>query len=85
MHYVYVLESSVDKKQYVGCTANLEKRIQEHNAGLNASTQARRPLKLIYYEAFLLKEDAFAREKILKGQWGRKFLQRVLKHYFQNK
>jgi len=82
MHYVYVLESEMDGKLYIGCTNNLQRRIQEHNAGTNPSTKARRPLKLIYYEAFLLQADAFNREKIIKGQWGRKFLQRVLKHYF---
>ena len=33
---------------------------------------------------FISKKDAFNREKILKGQWGRKFLNRVLKNYFKS-
>ncbi|MFH1781175.1 MAG: GIY-YIG nuclease family protein [Patescibacteria group bacterium] len=84
MFFVYVLQSIKDGKRYVGCTNNLKRRLQEHNSGLAESTRYRIPFKLIYFEAYLNRSDAFAREKILKGQWGRKFLQRVLKNYIKN-
>jgi len=41
----------------------------------------RRPLKLIYYEACLNKEDALHREKYLKTHYGRMFLKNRLKSY----
>jgi len=79
MIYVYVLRSLQDKDLYIGVTENLENRIKEHNLGLESSTRPRRPFKLIYYEAFLSRDDAFNREKYLKTGWGRKHLRHALK------
>lgn len=66
MFYTYVLLSKSDGKLYVGSTNNLKRRFAEHNAGDVESTKPRRPLKLIYYEAYLLEIDARNREKQLK-------------------
>lgn len=86
MYYVYVLLSEKDNNKYIDCTNDLEKRFKEHNSGQNKSTAIRKPFKIIYYEAFLNKEDAYNREKNLKMKWGNKFLERILTNYFkQNK
>jgi len=45
---------------------NLKLRFEEHNNGSVKSTRNRRPLKLIYYEACLQRDDAIRREKYLK-------------------
>ena len=66
MFYVYVLRSMKDKKLYLGYTNDLKRRMGEHNSGLNTSTKFRRPLKLIYYEAYRAREDAEHREEMLK-------------------
>lgn len=66
MYYVYVLKSKKDKKFYIGLTNNLRKRFFEHNQGLSRSTEYRRPLTLIYYEAYFSQKDAQIREKRLK-------------------
>ena len=58
MYYVYVLLSKKDKDFYVGFTDNVNRRLKDHNSGKVPSTQARRPFKLIYYEAHLSKKDA---------------------------
>ena len=55
IYYTYVLKSSKDNKLYIGHTNNLKKRLVEHNKGVVDSTKSRRPLKLIYYEACLVK------------------------------
>ncbi|HBM46058.1 MAG: hypothetical protein UT05_C0012G0008 [Parcubacteria group bacterium GW2011_GWF2_38_76] len=78
MHYVYVLKSNKDRKTYVGCTRDLRKRIIMHNTGRVESTAGRRPLKLIFYEAFNNQSDAFEREKYLKTGWGRNQLKKLL-------
>jgi putative endonuclease len=78
MFYTYVLLSKKDKEMYVGYTANLRKRIEEHNKGRVPVTNLRRPLTLIYYEACLKKEKAIAREKYFKTGFGRKFLKNRL-------
>jgi len=82
MYYVYILQSKKDRKLYVGCTNNLRERVTLHDAGKVESTKLRRPFILIYYEAYLNKSDAFAKEKWLKTGWGRNYIKRTLKHYF---
>lgn len=79
--YVYVLQSLVDGDKYVGFTANLRKRVEEHQKGRSFSTRLRRPFKLIYYEACLSEEDAERRERYLKTTGGRRFLAKRLRHY----
>ena len=51
----------------MGSTKNPERRIAEHNAGMVASTQHRRPLILIYSESFDTKKAAVNRERYFKG------------------
>ncbi|MCX5701612.1 MAG: GIY-YIG nuclease family protein [Candidatus Omnitrophica bacterium] len=81
MHYVYVLQSLKDGEFYTGFTSNLERRIKEHNDKNQFSTQNRGPLKLIYYEGCLEKEDAIVRERYLKSGMGKKYLRYRLKNY----
>lgn len=85
MYYVYVLKSVRDGKLYSGYTANLKQRLEYHNSGKVSVTRYRRPFRVIYYEAFLNQQDATAREKFFKTQWGRNYLRRVLKNYWLEK
>jgi putative endonuclease len=82
MHYVYILYSRKDKGLYIGYTANLKRRVREHQRGLSKSTKHRSPLTLIHYEAFQEKADAKAREKYLKSGYGREQLKSQLKRLF---
>jgi len=66
MHIVYVLKSRKSKQLYIGCTDNLVKRFREHNTGLVQSTRPYIPWRLVYYEAYLLKKEAYHREHNLK-------------------
>lgn len=66
MFYVYLIRSKKDGELYTGSTKNLNKRLFEHNQGLNFSTKSRIPFELIYYEAYKSEEDARAREHNLK-------------------
>jgi len=63
---------------YTGFTSDLKHRIQQHQAGQVKSTQGRRPLKLIHYEAYLVEDDARRREKFLKTSDGKRFLKQQL-------
>lgn len=84
MFYVYILQSQKKSRLYVGKTADLRRRIHEHNAGQNASTKAYTPWVLIFYEAYMLRSDASRREKYLKTTQGRQALKRMLRDYFTN-
>ena len=82
MYYVYVLQSEIDRGIYIGYTADLVSRLRVHNAGKSKSTSSRYPLRLIYYEADVLEEDALGRERFLKSGSGRRYLDKQLHHYF---
>lgn len=71
MDYIYFLKLS-NNDIYKGLTYNLRRRILEHNVGKVKSTRPYRPVRLVGYEAYLLKSDAQRREKFLKTTEGRR-------------
>ncbi len=77
MYYVYYLINEREDS-YVGYSSDLKRRISEHNAGQNKSTRGHQ-WRLVYYEAYLNKEDAQARERALKmrGQAKRHLKERI--------
>lgn len=66
MHYVYLLQSQKNNSFYIGCTSNLKQRFIEHNQGKSYHTKKYMPWKLIYFEGYVSKDDAYGREKSLK-------------------
>ena len=72
-HYVVYKVQCRDGAYYVGVTNNLERRLWEHNTGVDRScfTYKRRPIELKYYEVTSDIKQAILREKQLKG-WSRK-------------
>ena len=51
--YVYILKCN-DGAYYTGITNDIEKRLIQHNEGINTEsyTYSRRPVNLVYYELF---------------------------------
>ena len=84
MFYTYVLYSEIDQKLYLGYTEDIKRRKKEHDDGYVKSTKHRRPLHLIYFEACLTNTDALRREKYFKTHYGRMFLKKRLKDYFES-
>jgi putative endonuclease len=80
-YFVYILESLKDQGWYIGFTSDINRRIIQHNKGENISTKARIPLKLIYFEGYVSKNDAEGRERFLKSGAGRRFLKKQLNNY----
>ena len=64
--YTYILKSKLHNKHYFGYTANLDKRLSEHNLGLSSFTKKYLPLELIYFEEFPSCSDAIKCEKFFK-------------------
>ncbi len=84
MYYVYILKGIEGGTLYIGFTADLKKRILDHNLGKGGKTTKRKVgWSLIYYEAYLNKQDALGREKFLKGGSGRKYINKQLVHYLK--
>lgn len=64
--YTYIVECA-DGTFYTGWTNQLEQRIESHNQGTGAKyTRSRRPVRLVYYEAFASKQEAMKREYAIK-------------------
>ena len=84
MYYVYVLQSEKDHLLYIGFTTNLDSRILRHQNGESPATKFRRPFKLIFYEAYIEKNDALRREQYLKTTKGKTMLKLILKDYFSS-
>ena len=65
-NYTYILRCA-DGTYYCGWTNNLDRRLKAHNEGKGAKyTRSRRPVALVYYEAFSTKEEAMRREYAIK-------------------
>lgn len=71
-YFVYILLCA-DGSYYTGVTNDLDRRLLEHEDGLDPSayTYRRRPVKLVFHNNFRRIEDAIVAEKQLKG-WSRK-------------
>ena len=83
MYYVYVLENVKDRSWYIGYSADLKRRLEEHNAGKGGrTTRIKKAWRLIYLEGYVMKEDAIGREKFLKGGSGRMYLKKQLAYHF---
>ena len=65
---VYILRCK-DNSLYVGCTNNLEKRIQQHNGAKSGAhyTKIRRPVTIVHVESYSTLKEARRRECALKS------------------
>ncbi|MDM1041128.1 MULTISPECIES: GIY-YIG nuclease family protein [Empedobacter] len=84
IYYVYIIKCS-DNSYYVGVTNNLQKRINEHNDGIDSMsyTFSRRPVKLVFNQEFLDVNYAIIFEKKLKG-WSRAKKEALINNRFED-
>ncbi|WP_017729818.1 GIY-YIG nuclease family protein [Nafulsella turpanensis] len=79
--YIYILTNKGRTVLYIGVTANLYARIQQHKDGSGSVfTQRYRCTDLLYYEFYPSIEEAIQREKQLKNwkrEWKEQLIQKV--------
>jgi putative endonuclease len=86
MWYTYILQSKKNKNLYVGHSSDLKRRFTEHNQKRGGSYSSKNaPFDLIFYEAYVEKEDAVNSELFYKSGYGREVLKGKLKKYFINR
>jgi putative endonuclease len=78
MHHVYILYSERIDRYYVGRTENIEKRIEDHNAGRSTYTRRGRPWRLVYQEEFERKAEAIDREIEIKKRKSRRYIEKLV-------
>jgi len=73
MYYTYILKSSKSSIFYYGSTADLKKRVLEHNSGASKATKPHMPWILVWYCGFPTKKQAEDFELYLKSGSGKAF------------
>jgi putative endonuclease len=83
-YFVYILKCN-DNSYYTGFTNNLERRLLEHNSGINKDsyTHNKRPLTLVWFETFNDVNNAIATEKQIKG-WSRRKKEALITENWDN-
>ena len=80
MWFVYIIYSKKLDKYYTGVTDNLEWRLERHNLGWGRYTRGGIPWQLVYYEEYLTKQEALKREREVKAQKSRKYIEYLIQH-----
>lgn len=78
MAWIYILMSEKTGRFYVGSTADIDRRLREHNAGQTTSTRNRGPWTVVYREQF---DDAIvtkARELEIKSWKSHRSIQELI-------
>ncbi len=78
MAFIYVLWSEKLQKRYVGSTAYVESRLEEHNKGKTPYTKSGIPWVLLYKEEYSTVSEARKRELFLKSGVGREWLDKAI-------
>lgn len=78
MYTVYIIRNP-EGRLYKGYTENINKRLEEHNAGVTRWTKSKGPWKLVYSEEYQNKSDAIKRELFFKTGAGRDLLKQLIK------
>jgi putative endonuclease len=78
MYYVYILLNQAKTRTYTGVSDDVNKRLEEHNAGRVGSSRPYRPYKIVHTESFATLSQARQKEKFYKSTTGRRRLREML-------
>ena len=78
MYFIYIIESLIVIRYYIGSTENLEIRLSAHNSGKVKSIRAYKPWELVYTERFDTKSEAIKRERQIKSYKGGNAFKKLL-------
>ena len=78
MQYVYILQSLVTHKYYIGTTNDVARRLVEHNSKLSKSTAPYIPYEIRLVEEYLTIEEAYKRERFIKNKKSAKIIKLII-------
>mgnify|MGYP004748642133 CR=1 FL=1 len=81
VYYVYILQSQVDGRFYIGQTQDLSLRVEKHSKGYSTYTSKFRPWNLVWFTEVDTRKEAMKLEKQIKGWRSR---QRIIKLVKEN-
>ena len=84
MHFTYIIQSLKDHSFYIGYTSNLQQRLDKHNKANKGYTASKKPWRIVYFESFESKTEALKREKFIKAQKSRAFIEMLIREFNNN-
>ena len=81
MFTVYILKSVTTGRFYVGCTNNVNRRLEEHNKNKTRSTKNKGPFELIHQENYNSLSEGRKREQIIKSYKGGNAFKKLVKRW----
>ncbi len=78
--FIYILYSEKNDRYYVGSTHDLGWRLERHNMGWGKYTKRGIPWKIVYSEAYQTKSEALKREREIKNEKSRKYIEYLISH-----
>ncbi len=78
MNVVYILQSEINHRYYVGSAKDLSTRLDEHNSGRSKNTSSTRPFKVVFSQEFPTLSEARKIEYKLKKFKSRKILEKII-------
>jgi putative endonuclease len=86
MYDVYILKSETTRRYYTGSTANVHRRLREHNDELpnpGLSTRGGRPWKLVFRASYPSRAGALAAERYIKSMKSRSWIGKLVDGRYQ--
>lgn len=77
--FLYILQSEVNSRYYIGSTRNIENRLAEHNGGKSKYTSFTKPFKIVFKQEYEDMLSALKAEKWLKKQKSRRLIEKIIK------
>ena len=78
MYSVYIIQSKINGKYYIGYSSDVHKRLSEHNLGKTRSTSPYKPWSLIFVKKFESKRNARQIELKIKKMKSHVFIDRLI-------
>ncbi|MGO4905770.1 GIY-YIG nuclease family protein [Flavobacterium sp. W20_MBD1_R3] len=74
MYTVYIIQSEISFKYYIGQTDHLINRLYRHNSGFSLSTKSGKPWCLIYEVELPTRSEAMILEHKIKKRGAKRYL-----------
>ena len=78
MCVVYILQSTVTNRYYVGSTHDFQLRLAHHNDSWSRSTKSGRPWRIVYTEQYPDRSGAVRREYEIKRRKSRTYIETLI-------
>ena len=78
MFTVYILKNDYNGGYYISYTSDIKNRLERHNNGHSKFTKNKGVWRLVYFENFESKSDSIKREKYIKNQKSKIFIESLI-------